>query len=40
MENQRTILLADANEEFRAMLEERIAQSGEFALVGSTGDRT
>ena len=40
MENQRTILLADANEEFRAMLEERIAQSGEFALVGSTGDGT
>ena len=38
MENQRTILLADANEEFRAMLSERITQSEEFTLIGSTGD--
>ena len=40
MEKQRTILLADANEEFRAMLGGCIAQSGEFALAGSTGDGT
>ena len=40
MENQRTVLLADANEEFRAMLGERIVQSGEFTLVGDTGDGT
>lgn len=38
MENKRTVLLADANEEFRAMLGERIEQSEEFTVVGNTGD--
>lgn len=38
MENKRTVLLADANEEFRAMLEKQINQTEEFTVVGSTGD--
>ena len=38
MENKRTVLLADANEDFRAMLRAAIEKSGEFAVVGDTGD--
>ncbi len=38
MENQRTVLLADASEEFRAMLQEAIEQAGEFTVAASTGD--
>ena len=40
MENRKTVLLADANEEFRSMLREVIEKTGEFAVVGSTGDGT
>lgn len=40
MENKRTVLLADANEEFRAMLGKQIEQTEEFTVVGSTGDGT
>ena len=38
MEVRRTVLLADANEEFRTMLREEIDQTGEFTVVGSAGD--
>ena len=38
MDNQRTVLLADANEEFRTMLQEAIEQAGEFIVAASTGD--
>lgn len=38
MDHQRTVLLADANEEFRAMLQEAIEQAGEFTVAASTGD--
>lgn len=38
MEKQRTVLLADASEEFRAMLQETIQQAGEFTVAASTGD--
>ena len=38
MENKRTVLLADASEEFRAMLQEAIEQAGEFTVTASTGD--
>ena len=31
------VVLADASEDFRKMLEERIAKTGEFTVVGSTG---
>ena len=34
----RTVLLADANEEFRGMLREHIEKTEEFRVVGSTGD--
>ena len=37
MDNKRTILLADANEEFRSMLRENIEKSEEFTVVGDTG---
>ena len=40
MENRKTVLLADANEEFRSMLREVIEKTEEFAVVGSTGDGT
>ena len=33
MENKRTVLLADANEDFRTMLREIIESSGEFTVV-------
>ena len=38
MENQRTVVLADASEEFRTMLQETIEQDGEFTVLGSAGD--
>ena len=38
MDNQRTVLLADASEEFRAMVQEAIEQAGEFTVAASTGD--
>ena len=38
MENKRTVILADASDEFRTMLQEAIDQTGEFAVAGSTGD--
>ena len=38
MENRRTVLLADANEEFREMMRESIEKTEEFTVVGSTGD--
>ena len=40
MENRKTVLLADANEEFRSMLREVIEKTEEFAVVGATGDGT
>ena len=40
MEITRNVLLADANEEFRAMLREEIEKSESFAVVGSTGNGT
>ncbi len=38
MENKITVVLADANEEFRTMLRESIEETGEFTVVGSAGD--
>ena len=38
MDDRRTVLLADANEEFRGMLREAIEKTEEFTVVGSTGD--
>ena len=38
MDNKITVVLADANEEFRMMLRENIEATGEFAVVGSAGD--
>ena len=38
MEIRRNVLLADANEEFRAMLREEIEKSESFTVVGSTGN--
>ena len=38
MDTRKTVLLADANEEFRGMLREIIDQTEEFTVVGSTGD--
>ena len=38
MENKKTVFLADASEEFRAMLQEAIERDGEFAVMGSAGD--
>ena len=38
MVNRRTVLLADANEEFRGMLRDAIEKTEEFTVVGSTGD--
>ena len=38
MDNRRTVLLADANEEFRTMLREEIDRSEEFTVAGATGD--
>ena len=38
MDNKITVVLADANEEFRSMLRESIEQTGEFSVVGVAGD--
>ena len=38
MDTRKTVLLADANEEFRTMLRSAIEETGEFAVVGSTGN--
>ena len=38
MEKRTTIVLADANEEFRKALHQTLEESGEFLVVGSTGD--
>ena len=38
MDIKRTVLLADANEEFRAMLRSAIEKEGEFTVVDSVGD--
>ena len=38
MQNMAKVLLADANEEFRALLAGAIGKTGEFTVVGSTGD--
>ena len=38
MDIRRTVLLADANEEFRAMLREAIEKAEGFTVVGSVGD--
>ena len=35
---RRTVLLADANEEFRAMVRRIIEESEEFAVAGAVGD--
>ena len=38
MENLTKVILADANEEFRILLEDTIEKTGEFAVVVSTGN--
>ena len=38
MDNRKTVLLADANEEFRRLLQKAIENTGEFTVVGSVGD--
>ena len=38
MENKTRVLLADANEDFRMLLQEMIERTGEFEVVGSTAD--
>ena len=38
MDNKITVVLADANEEFREMLRESIEATGEFTVVGTVGD--
>lgn len=38
MDNKVTVILADANEEFRTMLQQTIEKTGEFDVVGTTGD--
>ena len=38
MENKVTVVLADANEEFRTMLRQRMEATGEFHVTGNTGD--
>ena len=38
MENRTSIVLADANEEFRKTLQQTIEETGEFVVAGSTGD--
>ena len=40
MDNRKTVLLADANEEFRSTLREEIEKTEVFTVVGSTGDGT
>ncbi|MGM9662960.1 MAG: sporulation transcription factor Spo0A [Oscillospiraceae bacterium] len=38
MGNKISVILADANEEFRALLQKRLDETEEFQVVGSTGD--
>ena len=38
MNVRRTVLLVDANEEFRTMLREELDQTEEFTVMGSVGD--
>ena len=38
MDNRCTVVLADANEEFRSALQQVIGQTEDFAVAGSTGD--
>ncbi len=38
MEIKRSVILADASEEFRQMLQEAIQRSGEFTVVASSGN--
>jgi two-component system response regulator (stage 0 sporulation protein A) len=38
MDKRGTVILADANEDFRGFLREEIEKTGEFTVVGSTGD--
>ena len=38
MEKLMKVVIADANEEFRAILKETIEKTGEFCVVGSAGD--
>ena len=38
MENKTRVLLADANEDFRMLLQETIERTGEVEVVGSTAD--
>ena len=40
MENRKTVVLADANEEFRGMLREVVEKTDRFSVVGCTGDGT
>ena len=40
MEQQARVLLADASEEFRILLQQTIEDTGEFEVVGSVGDGT
>lgn len=37
MENKVTVILADANEEFRMLMKQTVESTGEFQVVGSTG---
>ena len=38
MENRLEVVLADANEDFRTMLQRTIEETGEFCVVGSVGN--
>ena len=38
MDHKITVVLADANEEFRSTLRENIERTGEFSVVGTAGD--
>ena len=38
MENRITVLLADTSEEFRILLRRSLEETGEFTVVGETGD--
>ena len=38
MENVRTVLLADSGEESRLLLRQMVESTGEFTVVGATGD--
>ncbi len=40
MEHEARVILADASEEFRILLEKTVESTGEFRVVGSTGDGT